>query len=268
MLKVETITTTDENGEELILDVCRPSGRQIQKGEMIRGAAWKEAVDNGLELQDNLNHVLEKRGWTQEKENEFQELRSKINQSRQRLSKGGGSFREACDTAMGLIDAKEKLVTIFAERNRLEQNTAEAYAENNRFNYLVSACVLKHGSINPYFANYEDYLERMGEKAAMDGARKLAEMLFPGQVSEKDDTEVQFLKKYKLMDNQGRLINKQGRLVRSDGKLINDKGELVDEEGNRVDFDGNRLDDDGYILVENPEPFLDDDGNPVVVPEE
>jgi hypothetical protein len=81
---------------------------------------------------------------------------------------------------------------------------------------------------------------------------------------EKSLPENKFLKKYKFVDDNLRLVNKDGHFVNEDGKLIDENGRFVDENGNFVDRDGNRVDADGEYVVDS-KPFLDDEGNPVVL---
>jgi len=75
------------------------------------------------------------------------------------------------------------------------------------------------------------------------------------------------LKKYKFVDEQLRYVNKEGRLIDVDGRLVDDQGRYIDKSGNFVDKYGNKVDSEGEYVAEF-EPFLDDDGKPVVVDEE
>lgn len=75
--------------------------------------------------------------------------------------------------------------------------------------------------------------------------------------------ENKFLKKYKFIDQKLRLIDKKGRLIDSEGRLIDESGRYVDDNGSFVDKFGNKVDADGDYIVEQ-QPFLDDNGNPIV----
>jgi hypothetical protein len=55
-------------------------------------------------------------------------------------------------------------------------------------------------------------------------------------------------------------------LIDADGRLVDENGRFIDEQGNFVDKFGNRVDEEGSYIVETA-PFLDDDGNPVIVDE-
>jgi hypothetical protein len=76
--------------------------------------------------------------------------------------------------------------------------------------------------------------------------------------------ENKFLKKYKFVDDKLRYINKNNQLTDRDGRLVDEQGRFIDKAGNFVDKYGNRVDSEGEYIAEF-KPFLDDDGNPVVV---
>ena len=79
--------------------------------------------------------------------------------------------------------------------------------------------------------------------------------------------ENKFLKKYKFVDDKLRFIDKKGRLIDSEGRLIDESGRFIDENGNFVDKYGNKVDAEGDYVVE-PEPFLDENGKPIILEEE
>ena len=74
------------------------------------------------------------------------------------------------------------------------------------------------------------------------------------------------MQKYKFVDEKLRLIDKRGRLVDSENRLIDDNGRFINEEGNFVDKNGNLVDQEGDYIVD-AEPFLDEEGKPVVLEE-
>jgi hypothetical protein len=114
----------------------------------------------------------------------------------------------------------------------------------------------------------EDYLNRANEEAAVLGAQNLAAMLYGlDNDYENNLPENKFLKKYKFIDDKLRFIDKKGRLTDNEGRLVDENGRFIDESGNFVDKFGNRVDKEGEYIVET-KPFLDDDGNPVVLDED
>jgi hypothetical protein len=99
----------------------------------------------------------------------------------------------------------------------------------------------------------------------MLGAQTLATMIYGLDNNfEKTLPENKFLHKYKFVDEKLRLIDKQGRLIDAEGRLIDDNGRYIDEQGNYVDKFGNKVDKDGEYVVET-EPFLDEEGKPIIL---
>ena len=134
--------------------------------------------------------------------------------------------------------------------------------------YLVSACLVYNDTKQPYFASMEEYLNRSSEEVAILGAQHLANMIYNlDNDYEHNLPENKFLKKYKFVDSNLRLIDKQGRFIDVDGRLVDENGRYIDEKGNFIDKFGNLVDEEGEYIVES-KPFLDDDGNPVVVEED
>ena len=160
---------------------------------------------------------------------------------------------------------RDEIRELISVRTSLDNHSAEGQADNARFNYLVSACVVYKDNNEKYFKNLEDYINRADDPAALLGAQKLANMIYGLDNNfEKNLPENKFLQKFKFVDDKLRLIDKSGRLVDAEGRLVDSEGRFIDEQGNYVDKFGNRVDKDGEYVVEF-KPFLDEDGNPVVL---
>ena len=156
---------------------------------------------------------------------------------------------------------------LIAVKTNLDSHTAEGQADNARFNYLVSACVVYKDSKKKYFKDYEDYLNRSSELVAIYGAQKLASMMYGLDSDfEKKLPENKFLIKYKLVNDNLEFVDSQGRLVDAEGRLIDANGRFINEAGEFVDKDGNLVDQEGEYLIEFS-PFLDENGNPINVEE-
>jgi flagellar basal body rod protein FlgG len=110
----------------------------------------------------------------------------------------------------------------------------------------------------------EDYLSRADDPAAFKGAQVLANMLYGlDNDYEKNLPENKFLIKYKFVNDSLRFINKDGKLTDKDGRLVDEDGRYINDKGEYIDKDGNRIDVDGNFLIDH-QPFLDDDGNPIL----
>jgi hypothetical protein len=216
-----------------------------------------------------LDDLLEDQGlWNAEKQAKFTSLQKELLDGEKRLAKGGFSVNEARDLAIKMKGIRDEIRDLISVRTSLDNHSAEGQADNARFNYLVSSCVVYNDSKEPYFKNMEDYLNRATEQVALLGAQNLANMLY-GLDNDYESTlpENKFLKKYKFIDDKLRFIDKKGRLVDSEGRLIDESGRFIDDNGNFVDKYGNKVDADGDYVVE-PEPFLDENGQPIVLDEE
>lgn len=253
-----------ENVEKEFL-VSIPNLEQQREGQKEYNRAWTDAVKSGALLRSKLEDFMKEQNlWDEKKQIEVTELGRKINQKEQVLARGGIKLSEAKQTALELKKLRAELRNLISKRMELDVHTAEGQADNARFNYWVSTCLVYNDTKKPVFSSLDDYLINSSEEYAVTGASKLAELLYSLNANFEDTLEEnQFLKEFNFVDDQGRLINEDGHLIDIDGKLIDEEGYYVDKEGNRVDVDGNPIDDDGNYKFER-QPFLDDEGNPVV----
>jgi hypothetical protein len=262
--RVETVETEDKEGNPLKLDIRRPSGKNLQDSQILYSKVWGEAARGGAVLRDNVDDILRGQGvWDDAKEKHYQDVVADIRVKRAKLRKGGISLKEAKEIAFSVMRSQNELRALLEKRNDFDNKTAEAIAENTKFNYLVSVCTVYSNNGEPYFKSLDDYINRVEEKASFAAAQKLADMMFPG-LNLADTTELEFLKKYKFVDEKGRPINKDGHLIDDEGRLIDEEGRYVNEKGEYEDFDHNRVDENGQPIEDAPLPFLDDSGNPIV----
>lgn len=263
---------------DLGLAIVAPSADVKQKARLYHAKAFREAVESGAMIREQLETYLRKnKMWDDARQAEYERLRRSILANERRLAGGGIKLSEARQVALDMKRYREELQELLSQRNRIDVNTADAIAEQAQFNYLVSACTVynegpKEG--RPYFTkdglNYsvDDYIEKGTEQVAFDAASELSKLMYGhesdilGQLPENE-----FLKKYKFVDEEFHLIDKQGRRVDEQGRLVDEEGYFIDEEGNRVDSEGNRVDEQGKYIVEFS-PFLDDEGNPLLEDED
>lgn len=253
--------------KERDVSVRSPSLQDQREGQKVYNQAFTDAIKSKSVVRAKMEDVLTEQGlWDNQKQARLAELQQELLESERRLAQGGISLKEANGVAMKMKETRDEIRELIASRSSLDNHSAEGQADNAKFNYLVSACVVYNDTKQPVFKNMEEYLNRATEIVAIQGAQNLANMLY-GLDSDYENNlpENKFLKKYKFIDEKLRLINKQGKLVDEDGRLINDNGRFINDSGEFVDKFGNRVDLDGNYIVEF-KPFLDDDGNPI--PEE
>lgn len=267
-MKTKTFKVTVDGVEKEFL-VRSPSLNDQREAQKVYNQAFTDAVKSKSVVRAKLDDLLEDQGlWNDEKQAKFTGLQKELLDGEKRLAKGGFSINEARDLAIKMKGIRDEIRDLISVRTSLDNHSAEGQADNARFNYLVSACVVYNDTKEAYFKNMEDYLNRATETVALLGAQNLANMLY-GLDNDYENTlpENKFLKKYKFVDDKLRFIDKKGRLIDSEGRLIDESGRFIDENGSFVDKYGNKVDSEGDYVVET-EPFLDENGKPIILEEE
>jgi len=256
------------DNQEVEFSVKAPSLNDQREAQKVYNQAFTDAIKSKSIVRAKLDDLLREQGlWNDEKQAEFSSLQKELIDGEKKLAKGGFKINEAKKLAIEMQQVRNKIKDLISVRTSLDNHSAEGQADNARFNYLVSACVVYKNTDNKYFNSLEEYLNKADDPVALLGAQNLANMIYGLDNNfEKTLPENKFLQKYKFVDDQLRLIDKQGRLIDQEGKLIDEQGRYIDEQGNFVDKDGNRVDNKGDYLFET-QPFLDDEGNPIL-PEE
>lgn len=252
------------NDKEITFLVRSPSINDQKEANKVYNTAFSEAIKAKALVRAKLDDVLVEQGlWDNDKQEKFNKLQNNILEGERVLAKGGISLKEAKKQALNMRKYRAELRDLIAVKTNLDTHTAEGQADNARFNYLVSSCLVYNDTKEPYFKGYEDYLNRAADPVAVLAAQNLAAMLY-GLESDYEEKlpENKFLKKYKFIDTNLRLVNEKGQLVDEENRLIDDKGRFINEAGQFVDKDGNLVDKDGEYLVEFS-PFLDDSGKPI-----
>ncbi len=241
-----------------------PSVSDQKEASKIYNTAFSDAIKNKALVRAKLDDVLVEQGlWDDIKQSKFNQLQNAILNGERTLAKGGISLTEAKNIAIDMRKARLELRDLISVKTNLDTHTAEGQADNARFNYLVSCCLVYTDTKQPYFAGYEDYLNKAADPLAVLAAQHLASMLY-GLDNDYEEKlpENKFLTKYKFIDNKLRLINKEGKLVDEEGRLIDERGRFINEKGEYVDKNGNPVTETGEYNFEF-QPFLDDEGKPI-----
>jgi hypothetical protein len=254
-------------GQEVEFKVNRPTGSQQRESEKVYRRVFREAVENKDFVRARLDDKLREQGlWDDNKQVEHDTIIKEIAEGRKKLLKKGIKLSEAKKIALDVIDQRNKLLTLLMARNQLDGLTAEAQAENAKFNYLVSVCTVYNTTNKPYFSGLDDYIEKGSTDVAIKAATALMKLIMDIDSGEEEKSvENRFLKEWKFVNDKGQLINKEGHLVDREGRLINEDGHFVNEKGERVDINGDPVNENGDWKFED-QPFLDDEGQPLVPP--
>lgn len=267
--QIKFAITTGEGEEKKVTNylVTVPDAKQRQEGQKVYNRAFSDAVSSGALIRAKLQDFMEEQGlWNEGKEKEFKELQDKILKAERKLAKGGFALSEAKALSLEVRKLRNQMRELIASRTELDVHTAEGQADNARFNFWVSDCLVYNDTKKPVYGGVDEYLNSSTNEVAIQGAQALAKLMYGlTEDFESKLPENQFLKEFNFVDDELRLINEDGHLVDESGRLIDDTGRYINEKGEKVDRDGNPLDEDGNYAFER-KPFLDDSGNPVTPP--
>ena len=259
-------TRTVTEGDITVL-VKKPNRKDLNESQIAYNKAWRKSLDDKAILRQKLNDYLTEQGvWSEDKQKQYEEFVKKINDRELVLKKGGIPLKKAKTIALELKRLRVGFRELISERSSYDNNTAEGAADNARFDYLVSVCVLDPNTNKPVFKDIDDYNERGSEGWAVKAAGELANFLYNLDPNyEQSLPENEFLSKFKFTDSKGRLVNKEGHLIAIDEEGVE---RLIDEESYYVAYDENgvqyKVNRSGEKIVEVVvSPFLDDDGNPI-----
>jgi hypothetical protein len=263
------VFTAEVDGKDVDFLVRTPSLQEQREGQKIYNQAFSDAVKAKAIVRARMDDLLEEQGlWDDSKQAELTRLQQAVLDGERTLAKGGIPLKQAREIAVEMKRTRAEIRDLISVKTSLDNHSAEGQADNARFNYLVSACLVYNDNKQPYFKSLEDYLSKSSDPVAIRAAQNLANMLYGlDNDYESNLPENKFLKKFKFVDDKLRFINKEGKLVDEEGRLINENGRYVNENGEFVDKNGNRVDENGDYVVES-QPFLDDEGNPILEEDE
>ena len=251
--------------------VKKPNRKDLNDSQIAYNKAWRKSLEEKAILRQKLNDYLVEQGvWNDAKQKQYDDYIKKINERELLLKKGGIPLKKAKGIALELKRLRLEFRELISERTSYDNNTAEGTADNARFDYLVSVCVLDPSNKQPVFKDLDDYNERGSEDWAVKAASELANFLYNLDPNyEKSLPENSFLSKFKFTNEDGKLVNKDGHLIsiEEDGteKLIDEQGYYIayNEAGEKyfVNRSGEKFERPDEIEIQ---PFLDDEGNPIL----
>jgi hypothetical protein len=258
-----------KDGVDVELIVKTPTLKEANAAQKTYNTAIHDALESKSFLRAKLDDFMKEQGiWDESKQAERTKLQAEVLDLEQKLNEGGMKLSEGKGLALDIIKARTKLRNLVGDRSQLDNLTAEGQADNAKFNYLVSACLVYKSNGQPYYANVEDYLEHSTDDEASEAANRLASMMYGlDDDYEAKLPEFRFLKEFGMVNDKLRLINSEGKLVDEDGRLVNEDGRFINEQNEFVDKKGRLVDEDGNLII-NRKPFLDEDGQEIKVKQE
>ena len=260
------VKTKNDDGEDVVYYATRPTQKQLSEAQVVAAKVLKKGMrDPDMLMRHQLHEYLIKQGlWTEEQEKTVNELNTQLTEELTKLKAGGIKLSEAKDLAISIRAKRQLKMLIEFQKMNMDEFTLEAMAENARFDYLVSATSKTEVGAN-VFSSLDDYKEKSDKEYASALASALASMIHRVDPDwESKLPENQFLKKHKFVDDDLRLVNKDGHYITSDGKRIDSDFNYVDDDGNVLDQNGKKIDPKDGLPVVEEQPFLDDDGNPIL----
>ena len=217
-MKTKTFKVEIDGVEKEYL-VRSPTLENQREAQKVYNQAFTDAIKSKSVVRAKLDDLLEDQGlWNDEKQAKFTELQRELLDGEKRLAKGGFSLNEAKDLAIKMKSVRDEIRDLISVRTSLDNHSAEGQADNSRFNYLVSVCLVYNDTKQPVYKNMEEYLNSSTEKVAIMGAQNLANMLYGlDNDYESNLPENKFLKKSKFIDEKLRLVDKKGRLIDKEG---------------------------------------------------
>lgn len=255
----------DVDGTELELAVQRPDLVKQERGRLIYSREFCRLVKpedgkRGAIVRGALEGVMREQGlWDDSKQKKWEELNKKLLEGEKTLAEGRIKLSKAREVAIGMRRDRYELTRLLSDRNSLDANTAEAQAENARFNYLVSVCTVYGDTGKAYFKSEEDYLNQAATEVGNQAAILFSQLYFNlDENFEKNLPENRFLLKYRLCrDKDLHLIDVDGNLIDAENRRVDEKGRYINGLGEITDADGNLLTEEGDYKVDFVE-FEDD----------
>jgi hypothetical protein len=241
----------DKEKATIKIYVEKPNNDVVKRADRCKAKAWNECIMDGIVTKKELSTLMKQRGiWSEVKEDEQEAITKEINRLEQQLylecGKRESKKEEGKTLAIDIRRKRNELRDLIGEKMSLEENTAEALADNSRFDFLVAHCTY-HKNGQRVYKDMEDYNSKSADEIAFAAASELATIMYAIDSDfEKNLPENKWLKNRELVNDDLALVNKDGKRVDLEGRVIDENGYYLDDKGNRVDKQGHPLSEDGF----------------------
>lgn len=230
-----------------IIDV---SADILSEATIVYNKAFNTAIKNGAMVRKVLSQHLRQQGlWGDDKEEELKLLCKDIAAIEYKIK--SGQVKKASEMKELALQLKEKRAGVFSTNQLLSEYdsiTAEGIADNEKFNYIASRCIVDYTTQCPLFSSLSDFTAKANDTKYLTVIVKFAEHYYNLDNSFANSLlENRVLKKLHVVDDSLNFINKEGKRVDKDGNLVDENGNRIDAEGNRIDINNNPLIDDSVI---------------------
>lgn len=242
----------DAEGKEVTVYVVTPSPEDRREADVVEKKMFAKLV-NEKDDKGNSTAILRSRLfeiatqqnlWDEEKSKLEDELNNTIVENLEKLHKGGIKLTEAREIALEVTECRQKINMLHAPLSDLKRYSVESQCMDAAFEFLFIKCV-KDEEGNQIFQTVEEYKDGPDHPWLGEASSYFANKYYGLEENwENELPENKFLIKYKFVDEDLNFINKEGQKINRAGELIEDTEEEKEAE---------------------PQPFLDDEGNPVKV---
>tara|TARA_A100001201_G_scaffold27912_1_gene30513 strand:- start:1428 stop:2324 length:897 start_codon:yes stop_codon:yes gene_type:complete len=231
--------------------IVRPaSASNAIEAQKVYNKAFKKAIEEGAILKKSLEDHMRRQGlWDDHKQEEYDRLIKKSADIEYKIKSGQYKLASQLkDKSFELKRIRSELSELLMVRNSMDSATADGIADNQRFYFLISACVIDYETQKPVFSSLDEYLEKQDSELAIKCAEEFANFAYGLEEDYEDKLlENRVLGKLGLLNKKGQLVNKQGQRVDIEGNLLNDEGARIDKDGNRIDINNNPVLEDDVI---------------------
>ena len=161
--------------------VVKPNGKHLREALSAYNRAFSTALSDGALLRPELEDLLEKRGiWGKEQEKVFSEKQVEAYKKTVELAKPEvlEDDKLATKLAKEVQSLRDDLRVMLDRRLSLDVNTAEAQAEQEKFNYLVAVCTVYNDTGEPVFKSYEDFELKISSELADLASKAFSEIFY------------------------------------------------------------------------------------------
>ena len=223
---------------------------QTIEAQRVYTKEFKKAVEDGAILKQSLEEHMRDQGlWDDEMAEKYTDLVKQSADLEYKIK--SGAYKKASelrDKAFELKKIRNELTALLSVRNSMDSVTAEGLADNERFFYLVSACVYDYLTQKPVYSSLQDYKDQADSELAVKCASEYANVAYGLEENYQDAfVENKLLKRLNLLNDKGQLINRKGQRVDTEGNLLDEEGARIDADGNRIDINNNLWFDDDVV---------------------
>jgi hypothetical protein len=252
----ECFIAKNSDDKELNITVVFPTNKNLQDAQMIYNVKMSELIRKGELLSRNqLDSYLNKLGlWTTEDQLLFIKMQKELREMEKILITTEIGTLDGRKIAIEMRTKREIMLSVYNKRSQFDETTMESVAEQYRFNFLITKCVIDTVSETCIYKNIDDYIDKQNEQYSVDAAKILAAFIF-GYKKDfvKQLPENKWLKNNNFINEDGAFINIDGNLIDISGRKIDKNGRFVDDEGNYIDIEGNPVDTNGEFIVKTEE---------------